>query len=89
MLAQRALSASGTEIQGSHIIDPRGEGAGRAVTPKMLWTIARTAAMADAMSTALMLMERAEIEEFLSVDDLIEAVFINDGGAVEEVARRA
>jgi len=85
-LANRALSASGTSIQGSHIIDPRGEESGSEAG--RLWVVAGTAAVADAMSTAVLLMQRGEMEEFLEVEDLVEAVFIDDGETVKEIGRR-
>lgn len=60
-LKDRALSASGTGVQGSHIVSPD------SVQPnhpfKRLWITHDTAAMADAWSTALML---------LPVKDLIQ-----------------
>ena len=82
-LCNRALSASGTEIQGSHIVDPRGEIAGECAG--RLWVVAGTAAVADAMSTAMMLMEREEMGEFFELEKLVESVFVDDGGVVKEV----
>lgn len=82
-LSGGALSASGTGIQGSHIVDPRGEGRGAGAS--RLWVLAESAAVADAMSTAMMLMERGEMEEFLAVEELVEAAFVDTGAAVEEI----
>jgi len=59
MLANQALSASGLAAKGGHIVDPRtgrpAEGRCRA------WAIAPTAALADALSTAFMVMSDAGI----------------------------
>lgn len=58
-LADAAFSGSGIAVRGSHIVDPRtGEPAGGRV---QAWSRARTAAAADALSTAFMVMRREEI----------------------------
>ncbi len=60
-LADSALGGSGIE-QGLHIIDPR-PGAGRPVKGKLAaWSLAKTGAEADALSTAFMVMSEAEIK---------------------------
>ena len=77
-LQSTALSASGTGIQGGHIIDPRGE----TTTPppwKRVWAIAPDAAMADAMSTAALLMTPEELAEFAASPDGPDAVWSDDG----------
>ncbi|MBR4652201.1 MAG: FAD:protein FMN transferase [Kiritimatiellae bacterium] len=59
-LSSGALSGSGFEIQGAHIFDPRtGEPAARWAQS---WARARTAAVADALSTAALSMEPAELK---------------------------
>lgn len=59
MLANLALSASGLGARGSHIVDPR---TGRpAESRRRAWAIAPTAALADALSTALLVMTDAEL----------------------------
>jgi thiamine biosynthesis lipoprotein len=59
-LQNAALSASGTGIQGSHIVSPDPS------TPKELheriWLLTQSAAFADAWSTAAMFMPREELE---------------------------
>jgi len=61
-LAGRALSGSGTALKGSHIIDPR---AGRPVQDRFrAWAGAPTAGVADALSTAFMVMSEEEIREY-------------------------
>lgn len=58
-LINRALSASGTAVKGSHIVDPR---TGRpAEGPCRAWALAPTAALADALSTAFMVMSEGDI----------------------------
>lgn len=62
-LQNQALSASGTGIQGSHIISPREN------TPsyeyKRIWCLEETAAFADAWSTAIILMNTEELYELV------------------------
>ena len=61
MLSDGALSGSGFEIQGAHIVDPRtGAKAGRWAQS---WSRARTGAVADALSTAALSMSAASIEK--------------------------
>lgn len=60
-LEHRALGASGTTVQGRHILDPRtrepASGAWRA------WVFAASAAEADAFSTACMVLEAEDVAE--------------------------
>jgi thiamine biosynthesis lipoprotein len=61
-LANQALSASGTAVKGSHIIDPR---TGRPAEGRLrAWAIAPAAALADALSTAFMVMGDDEIRTY-------------------------
>lgn len=61
-LKGRAFSGSGTGVRGSHIIDPR---TGRPATgPFRAWTLAPSAAVADALSTAFMVMSETEVREY-------------------------
>jgi thiamine biosynthesis lipoprotein len=61
-LKDRAFSGSGTAVRGSHIMDPRtrrpATGAIRA------WAGAPTAAVADALSTAFMVMSETEVRDY-------------------------
>jgi thiamine biosynthesis lipoprotein len=61
-LRDRAMSGSGTAVHGNHIIDPRtkrpAQGLFRA------WSAAPTGAVADAFSTAFMIMTEAEIRDY-------------------------
>jgi thiamine biosynthesis lipoprotein len=61
-LRDRAFSGSGTVVQGSHFIDPRTK---RPVQGRFrAWAAAPTGAMADALSTAFMVMTEAEIRDY-------------------------
>jgi thiamine biosynthesis lipoprotein len=61
-LLDRALSGSGTEVKGSHIIDP---GTGRPARRfQAAWAAHSAAAVSDALSTALFAMTLDEIETF-------------------------
>jgi len=61
LLANQALSGSGFEVQGDHIIDPR---TGHPVEAKhsQIWSLAPSAALADALSTAFLIMSEDEIK---------------------------
>jgi len=61
-LVNRALSASGVSTQGHHIVDPR---SGRpAARRARCWAEAPTAAEADALSTAFIVMSQTEITRY-------------------------
>ena len=62
LLLNRALSGSGTEVKGAHIIDPRtGRPAGGHAAA---WASHPSAAASDALSTAFMVMTTAEVAGF-------------------------
>ena len=73
-LQNTALSASGTEIQGSHIMSPRDESA--TYTYPRIWALNKSAAFADAYSTAALLMDADELRslrrhtQIITPDDL-------------------
>ena len=81
-LANRSLSASGTGIQGAHIIHPAGTGSMPADSSTRVWVLAPTAAMAEVWSTALMLVPPAEIPDLISNEPLIREVHIEVDGAL-------
>ncbi len=64
-LTNQALSASGTGIQGDHIVHPSGEGAQPAQPLTRVWVMAPSAVMAEIGSTALMLVPPDEIPDWL------------------------
>ena len=75
LLADASLSASGTHIQGSHIIHPGGEQAMPANPIERIWVTAATAALAEIWSTALMLLEPETIADFIAGDESIHGVY--------------
>ncbi len=79
-LHHAALSASGTGIQGSHIIHPAGDEAMPAAPCKRLWTVAPTAALAEIWSTALMLLDPDEIPGFIAGEETLHAVHLDRDG---------
>jgi thiamine biosynthesis lipoprotein len=62
ILRNRALSGSGTEVKGAHIIDPRT--ARPASGPAAAWASHPSAAASDALSTAFMVLSTAEAAAF-------------------------
>ncbi len=61
-LEDMALSGSGIEIRGRHIFDPR---EGRPATGKIAtWSVCLSAATADALSTAFMVLSPKEVEQY-------------------------
>jgi thiamine biosynthesis lipoprotein len=62
LLSSAALSGSGTEVKGQHVLDPR---TGRPASNHLAaWAIAPSAALSDALSTAFMVMTTAEVNAF-------------------------
>lgn len=59
-LQGRALSASGFEVKGHHVIDPR-TGSPVETDRQRAWVMAGSAALADALSTAALIMSEEEI----------------------------
>lgn len=84
-LKNQSLSASGTGIQGSHIIHPWGPEAMPTDPCRRLWVIASTAALAEAWSTALMLIEPEEIADFTAGNEEITGVYVDRGAAVTAI----
>lgn len=78
-LFDQAIGASGTGEQGSHIFDPR---SGRAETlHSRIWVVGPNAAIADALSTAFMLMDEASIRNLL--EHYASYACIIDSSAIE------
>ena len=62
LLSGAALSGSGTEVKGQHVLNPR---TGRPASNHLAaWAIAPSAAMSDALSTAFMVMTTAEVNSY-------------------------
>jgi len=60
-LTDRAVAGSGQRVRGPHILDPR---TGRPPVRTAAWALAPTAALADALSTAFMVMSADEIRGY-------------------------
>ena len=73
-LENQALSGSGTEVKGAHIINPvTGNPARRHLAA---WAVHPSAAKADALSTAFMMMEKKKIEALCKADPEITAYIV-------------
>jgi len=74
ILRRGALSGSGVELQGEHIIDPR---TGRpALTHVGAWAICPSAARADALSTAFVVMSTEDVEAYCHAHDDTAALVV-------------
>lgn len=76
LLHNEALSASGTAIQGSHIVHPDRSRASMDQQPKRIWSRSPSAAHADAWSTALILMTPEEMEAAISPGAMLSAAYL-------------
>ncbi len=93
-LKDQALSGSGTEVKGEHVLDPR---TGRpAAGHRAAWASHPSAAVADALSTSFMVLETAQIADICSRNPELWALVINErkkctifnsGTVVTETAR--
>jgi thiamine biosynthesis lipoprotein len=84
-LEHRAVSGSGSQSKGRHIVDPAD---GHAVdSRRATWATARTAAEADALSTALMVMSHGDIRTMLSREPGVGAYVTTDDGQKWAVKR--
>jgi FAD:protein FMN transferase len=72
-LRDRAVSGSGFQVQGNHIMNPRLLRPMPVQTDRV-WALAPTAALSDALSTAFTVMSREEIAEFCSRHPEVQAV---------------
>jgi FAD:protein FMN transferase len=84
-LENSALSASGTGIQGAHIVHPAGHEAMPAAPCTRIWVRASTAAMAEIWSTALMLLDPGELPEIVTQIDELTAVYVERDGVVSQL----
>lgn len=80
-LTHQALSASGTGVQGSHIVHPGGSAAMPVDAYRRVWVLAETAALAEIWSTAIWLMDPAEMAAYLTTADSDVAGVFTDRGA--------
>ena len=75
LLENSALSATGFEVRGAHVIDPR---TFRPVARKRkrTWACATSAALSDALSTAFMVMTDKEIDALAAKYDDVRAMVV-------------
>lgn len=78
LLLDRALSGSGTEVKGLHILDPR---TGRPARGHVAaWALHRLASVSDALSTAIMVMSPEEAEAFCGTHPDVAVLGVVDYG---------
>jgi FAD:protein FMN transferase len=84
-LGRSSLSASGNSVKGRHIIDPR---TGRARDGlKRCWASASSAAMADALSTAFMILSEDEIRHVCRRTSGATAFLLKTDDSSEQIVR--
>lgn len=79
-LTNQSLSASGTSIQGAHLIHPHG---GPLSTATRIWVTAHTATLAEIWSTTLMLISPSDIPAMIAVTHGITSVHADLGSHLE------
>ncbi|WP_438479254.1 FAD:protein FMN transferase [Oleiharenicola lentus] len=79
-LRNEATSASGLDVQGAHIADPRRRTA--ATRARRVWSFASTAAESDALSTAFFVMSDAEVAAFCATHPAFGAALLQPDGAL-------
>jgi len=83
-LKNASLSASGTAIQGSHIVHPAGAIAMPAKACAHVWVTAATAALAEIWSTTLMLLDPADIPSFVKGEEELHSVHSEDDSQIRQ-----
>lgn len=84
-LENAALSGSGLEVKGSHIVDPRAGGAARG--HRNAWVVAPSAALADALSTAFIVMSTAEVEAYCAGHPDVAVLVVRESAGAPVVRR--
>jgi thiamine biosynthesis lipoprotein len=85
-LKNESLSGSGLAVKGKHILDPR---TGRpAQRQNRAWALCDTAAESDALSTACMVLDEAEITEIIAAEKSW-LVFLEENGNARSLGSRA
>lgn len=86
LLLQRcALGSSGLN-RGLHIVDPR---SGEPVRERRaVWCRVANASLADALSTAFMVMDRVEIENYCSTHTDVSAIVVSEAGETHRIRDR-
>lgn len=86
LLHNESLSASGTRIQGSHIVHPAGDDAMPAQPCDRVWVTASCAALAEVWSTAFMLVSMEEVNDLIGEESGVSSVHVECGGIVDRLA---
>ncbi len=81
-LHEAALSASGTSIQGAHIIPPDGWEVDESEMPKRMWVVSPDGSAADAWSTALMLMTPGEMGRCRKSGKRLSKIYVEKGAEI-------
>lgn len=77
-LRNEALSGSGTEVKGAHIVEPQ---SGQPATAHLAaWAVCPSATLADALSTAFMLMPTKRVAAFCAAQPEIAAYVVEPDG---------
>lgn len=84
-LQNTSLSASGTAIQGSHIVHPAGAEAMPRTPCTHVWVTAPTAALAEIWSTALMLLDPTDIPAFVAGEETLRTVHVEEAGKIYQI----
>ena len=87
-LTNQSLSASGTAEQGSHIIHPDDGDGHQIYLSKRVWAVAHSATMAEAWSTALMLMNREDVAIVIAQQESLLHAYAEFDGRVAELKSR-
>jgi thiamine biosynthesis lipoprotein len=78
VLSEKALSGSGTEVKGRHILDPRTSQPARGHVAA--WAAHRQASLSDALSTAVMVMSTEEVQAFCATHPDVSVLAVIDYG---------
>jgi thiamine biosynthesis lipoprotein len=81
-LTNQALSASGTDMQGNHIVHPGGDETRTTYLSERVWALAATATLAEAWSTALMLMRQGDVCAAIARQATLPAAYADFDGQV-------
>jgi len=82
-LEDRALSGSGTDVKGAHILNPKtGKFAMRHLAA---WAVHPSAAVSDALSTAFMMMEQKKIGQLCAANPGTFAFVVEQNGALVKI----
>ena len=82
-LENQALSGSGTEVKGAHIINPQ---TGKPATRHLAaWAVHPSATVSDALSTAFMMMQREKIGQLCATNSGTTAFVVEQNGLLVKI----